>query len=82
MGNCIVLVIPSPLVSKNTGQMIDLITAGMNFPSKSGILMKHVSAHLAGASAPLFLPPLLLEPGHNSLLYQADHALGYGGCVR
>ena len=43
-GNCIVLVIRSPLVSRNTAQMIDLITAGMNFPSKSGILMKHFSA--------------------------------------
>ena len=38
-------------------------------------------AHLAGASSPLLLPPLLLQPGHNSLLYQADHSLGYGGCV-
>ena len=33
---------------------------------------------LAGASAPLLLPPLLLQPSDHALLYQSDDSLGNG----
>ena len=36
---------------------------------------------LAGAATSLLLPPLLLQPGHHALLYQADDPLRYGGRV-